>query len=1159
MPKFTHLHVHTQYSILDGAANIKTLISRVKELGMDSLAITDHGSMYGVLEFFNEAKKQGIKPILGCEAYVADNRFEKRGKEDRSGYHLILLAKNRKGYENIVKLCSLGFKKEHFYYTPRIDKELLRQHSEGIIASSACLGGEIPQWILARDMKKAEQALQEYSDIFGEDFYLELQNHGLEDQAFVNKQLIELSQKSGVKLIVTNDTHFVDKEDSEPHHILICLNTGRDFDDQEGMHYSGEEYIKSPEQMAELFPGNIDALENTQEIVDKVEVYELERSVLLPVFPLPEGFTSEMEYLRHLTLKGAKERYKEITPEIEERLAFELDTIEHMGFPGYFLIVQDFINVAKKELGVVVGPGRGSAAGSVVAYCIGITNIDPIKYSLLFERFLNPERISMPDVDVDFDDEGRGRVLDYVIEKYGKEKVSQVVTFGTMAAKSSIRDVARVMKLPLPEADRLAKLVPDAPGTRLEQAFKEVPELMNEKNNGSDLVKKVLSFAETLEGSIRNVGTHACAVIIGPDDLSNYVPLATVKDSEMMVSQFEGTLIESVGMLKMDFLGLKTLSIIKSACSNIEKLHGVKIDTDAIPLDDELTFELYQRGNTVGTFQFESEGMQMYLRDLKPNRFEDLIAMNALYRPGPMQYIPSFVNRKHGREKIVYDLPVMEKYLDETYGITVYQEQVMLLSQLMAGFSKGQADTLRKAMGKKQKAVMDKLKVEFVDGCKSNGLDEAKVEKVWTDWEKFAEYAFNKSHSTCYSLVAYQTAYLKAHYPAEYMAAVLTHNLNDIKKITFFIEECRRQKIEVLGPSVNESDIDFMVNKNGKIRFGLGAIKNVGESAANEIIQERSKNGAFKNIFDFIQRTNLRIVNRRNLESLAMSGAFDCFEETHRGQFLYKASDDDSSYIEKLIRYGNQYQESQNSTQVSLFGDALDAEIMTPELPNIEKWALIEILKKEKEMIGFYLSGHPLDDYKDELKFFCNTRITDINQGLEKFKNRGELKFAGIVTSAANRSTKTGKSFGSFTLEDYDDSITISIFGEDYLKFKQFLEPGEALFIKANVKERGWGDEDQKKQCELKISHMQLLDTVLSTSSKRIQIHVPLEKVSHEFSTNIAKFAKKSKGKASFSIQIEDHAEQLTLTLNSRNMKIDIREFLTHKEHLPEIRTYKIE
>ncbi len=1150
MPAFTHLHVHTQYSILDGAANIKELIKRVKELGMDSLAITDHGAMYGVLEFFNEAQKQGIKPILGCEMYVADNRLEKKGKEDRSGYHLILLAKNKTGYENIVKLCSLGFKKEHFYYTPRIDKELLRQYNEGVIASSACLGGEISQNILARNPAGAEKALQEYRDIFGDDFYLELQNHGLEEQQFVNQELIKLSQKHGVKLIATNDTHFINKADYEAHHILICLNTGKDFDDKEGMHYSGEEYIKSPDDMAALFPECPEALENTQEIVDKVENFKLQRDILLPTFPLPEGFTDEMEYLRYLTKKGAEERYGELTEKIQARLKFELDTIERMGFPGYFLIVQDFINEAKHNLGVVVGPGRGSAAGSVVAYCTGITNIDPIKYDLLFERFLNPERISMPDVDVDFDDDGRERVLKYVIDKYGDDHVAQVVTFGTMAAKSSIRDVARVLKLPLADSDFLAKMVPETPGISLDKAFKEVPEFAAKRDKGTELEKKVLQFAQTLEGSVRNTGTHACAVVIGPDDLSKYVPLAAQKDSEMMVTQFEGKLIESVGMLKMDFLGLKTLSIIKSACDNIYKRHKVHIDIDKLPLDDEKTYELYQNGATVGTFQFESEGMQAHLKNLKPNRFEDLIAMNALYRPGPMEYIPNFINRKHGKETIAYDLPDMEEYLQDTYGITVYQEQVMLLSQKLAGFTGGEADTLRKAMGKKQRDVLDKMKPKFIEGAAVKGHDAKICEKIWGDWESFAEYAFNKSHSTCYSLVAYQTAYLKAHYPAEYMAAVLTHNLSDIKKITFFLEECRRLKLAVLGPDVNESDLDFMVNKKGEIRFGLAAIKNVGVGASEDIIKERNENGNFKDFIDFIKRINLRTVNRRNLEALAKAGAFDFCSDMHRAQLFYKEKEEDPAFLEKLIRFANKYNDDKNSSQVSLFGDAGETEFMTPDFPNIEPWSKLDMLKGEKEMIGFYISGHPLDAYATEMKHFCNVNLQDLATNLEAYKDR-EVRFAGIVTSAAHKMTKTGKPFGQMLLEDYESSYQLTLFSEDYLKYKGFFTEGIFVYIRALVQERKWGDEE-KKPCELKIHTFVLLEDVLDRFCHKMTLKLDLEHITQGFTHAMHEILKQSKGKCDLTFKIASNEEyNLEVSMPAKSFKVAPAKLIEKMERFP--------
>ncbi len=884
MIKYTHVHVHTQYSILDGASNVATLIKKAKEDGMPAVTISDHGNMFGVKHFHNEAKKQGIKPILGCETYVANgSRFEKTKKDQKSSFHLILLAKNKKGYENLTKLVSFGWI-EGFYYNPRIDKELLKEYHEGIIATSACLGGEIPQAIMKNSMEYAEEVLQEYLDIFGEDFYLELQRHPsqipgkdkdvYDNQVIVNKALIELAEKHKVKYIAANDVHFINADDADAHDRLICLNTGKDLDDPTRMRYTQQEFFKTQEEMNQLFADVPEALENTNEIVEKIEEYELDCDPIMPEFELPEGFDNEDDYLRHLTYEGAKKRYPEITDEIRERIDFELATIKNMGFPGYFLIVQDFLHAAR-EMGVSVGPGRGSAAGSVVAYCNKITDIDPIKYHLLFERFLNPDRISMPDIDIDFDEDGREKVLDWVVEKYGSERVAQIVTFGTMAAKMAIRDVARVEKLPLQEADRIAKLVPEKPGTTIKKAYAEVPELREARDKGSELVSRTLQFAETLEGSVRHTGLHACGIIIGRNNLYEHIPVCTSKDSKLYVTQFDGNHVESVGMLKMDFLGLKTLSIIQDALENIRESKNIDIDIDNISLEDAPTYELYAKGDTTGLFQFESPGMKKHLRALKPNRFDDLIAMNALYRPGPMDYIPSFVARKHGKEKINYDLAEMEEYLEETYGITVYQEQVMLLSQKLAGFTKGQADSLRKAMGKKKKDLMEQLKSLFVEGCEKNGFDIKVVNKIWNDWEAFAQYAFNKSHSTCYAYVSYQTAYLKAHHPAEFMAAVLSRNITDIKKITIFMDECRRMGIELLGPDVNESRFKFNVNDEGNIRFGLGAIKGVGEAAVLKIIEERKENGPYKNIYDFVERVDLSSVNKKNVEALAIAGAFD--------------------------------------------------------------------------------------------------------------------------------------------------------------------------------------------------------------------------------------------------------------------------------------------
>lgn len=1200
MTNFTHLHVHTQYSILDGAAGIKGLLKRAKELGMEALAITDHGNMYGVLEFFEAAQKEGIKPLLGCEMYCArESRFNKKGKEDFSGDHLILIAKNAIGYHNLIKLDSMAFDKNAFYRTSRIDKELLFQNCEGLICCSACLGGEIPQLIMAGNIAAAEKAVQEYKKAFGDDYYIEIQNHGLEEQERVKNHLIDLARKFDIKIIATNDVHYINRTDFDAHHILICLNLGKKLSEDTKLMYTGEEYLKSSEEMLELFKEIPEAITNTQEIVDKVEVYDLHRDPILPVFEIPKDFgtleeyfdkypieklkevLSEEEiskkggyekiirtkfdasYLRFLTYEGVKNRYgDDISEELRERIDFELSTIEWMGFPGYFLIVQDFINHAQKELGVIVGPGRGSAAGSVVAYCLGITAIDPMKYGLLFERFLNPDRISLPDVDVDFDDDGRARVLEYVQQKYGADHVAQIITFGSMAAKSSIRDVARVLELPLSESDRLAKLVPEKPGTTLSDAYSQVPELKDALENGSDLVKKTLKFAKELEGSVRNTGTHACGVIIGPDDLSKYVPLSSSKDSDMMVSQFEGRLIENVGMIKMDFLGLKTLSIIKDACENIHKSHNIHINPNTIPLDDKKTFELFQRGDSIGTFQFESDGMRQHMQNLKPDRFEDLIAMNALYRPGPMQYIPNYIARKHGIEEIQYEFPVMEKYLSETYGITVYQEQVMQLSQAMAGFTKGQADKLRKAMGKKQKAVMDELKEKFLKGSEERGLDIKLVDKIWCDWEKFAEYAFNKSHSTCYAYIAYQTAYLKAHYPAEYMASVLTHNLNDIKKITYYIDETQRQKIEVHGPDVNESDINFTVNKKGEVRFGMAAIKSVGENAALEIIRERQENGPFTSPFDFIKRVNLRTINKRCIEALIKAGAFDCFEGIHRAQY-FNASKDNSEeiFLEKLIKYGNKFKDGQNSSQASLFGEAEEEALYDPEIPECETWSSIETLKHEKESIGFYLSGHPLDKYKVEIKEFANTSIEELNGDLKALENK-DLHIAGMITSCQDKTTKKGNSFGVFSLESEDSIKEFALFGKDYINFGPFMKNGLFVLINAKVKKKGWGEEAAKEELEIKINGIELLEEVLEKNSKGIKLFVSIENINKEFVDNITKIAKKNKGKSHLSFIIEDSVENINITLNARKHSVDLPKFIEGIKELTEnniIRKFQID
>jgi len=1134
MSDFTHLHVHTQYSILDGAASIEKLIAKAKNSGMDALAITDHGNMYGVLKFFNEATSKGIKPIIGCEMYVAEeSRMNKRGKQDRSGFHLILLAKNLEGYHNLSRLCSKGFL-EGFYYTPRIDKELLRKYHEGLIASSACLGGEIAQAILYKGLEKAEEILKEYLDIFGEDFYLELMDHGISEQAEVNKELLELAKKFGVKVIATNDVHFVNADDSDAHNILICLNTNRELQEDSDMSYTGQEFLKTPEEMAGIFSACPEAISNTREIVNKIEDFSiLAKDIVIPHFPLPKEFTSENEYLRHLAYDGAYRLYPDLNDEIKERLDFELGVIKDMGFPGYFLIVQDFINAARK-MGVTVGPGRGSAAGSVVAYCTGITNVDPIKYDLLFERFLNPERISMPDIDVDFDDEGRGKVLKYVVEKYGEDRVAQIITFGSMAAKTSIRDVARVLKLPLPEADKLAKLIPERPGITLEQAFNEVPELAEEKNKGSELIQKTLRFAQTLEGSARHTGTHACGVIIGPEDLIDHIPLATAKDSELMVTQYDGKLVESAGMLKMDFLGLATLSIIKDAIENIEKRHGIKINIDEIPMDDQQTFELYQRGDTIGTFQFESEGMRMYLRDLKPTTIEDLIAMNALYRPGPMDNIPNFINRKHGRDKIVYPHFSLEHILEKTYGIMVYQEQIMQISKTMAGFSGGKADELRKAMGKKKMELIEKLRVEFIEGSQKNNVDEKVAADVYDQMGEFGKYGFNRSHAAAYSIIAYQTGYLKAHYPAEYMASVLTHNLRNIDKITFYIEECKRADLLVLEPDINESGFNFMVNKKGQIRFGMAAIKGVGEQAVNAIIEERNLNGPFVSIFDMAQRVNLRSVNKRCFEALAMAGAFDGFEGTHRAQYFYKESEDDSPFMEKIIKYAANYQSKLNSTQQSLFGEASVSQETEIQLPVCEPWSKLKQLKLEKEVTGFYMSGHPLDSYRTEMESFCNTNLGDLKGDLRQLMNHN-LIFAGIVSSDSHKMTKTGKPFGSFTLEDFNDSFSFNLFSEDYLKMKHFLTEGALLMVNAKVQSRYSASD----QLEIKITNITLLPDALEKLVQTITVFIPLEVISSTLIDELYRMIKtNNKGKCKIKFQVMDTSENLSIELPSHKFMV---------------------
>jgi len=1149
MPDFVHLHVHTQYSILDGACRVRDLVARAVGLGMPGVAVTDHGSLFGIKEFHETASKvEGFKPVLGCETYVARRKLtDKVDPVDRKGDHLILLAKNQTGYSNLSKLISRAWIDGH-YYKPRIDKDLLIQHREGLMVSSACLAGEIPRAILAGNITRAEQAVSWYKELFGEDFYLELMRHPATDpgrdqevykrQMTAGQELIRLARKFNVKLLATNDVHFLNQQDAEAHDRLLCINTGKVITDPNRLRYTGQEWFKTQAEMAALFSDIPEALTNTIEVLEKVELFKLNRAPVMPHFPLPEGFTDPDEYLRHITYEGAKKRYPDIGPEISERIDFELATIKKMGFPGYFLIVQDFLRAAR-EMGVIVGPGRGSAAGSVVSYCTRITDIDPLKYDLLFERFLNPDRVSLPDIDIDFDEDGREKVLKYVIDKYGRDHVAHVVTFGTMAAKGAIRDVGRVHQMSLDEVSRLTKYVPGRPGVTLKEAYEEVPELKAARLSSNHMVADTLRFAESVEGSIRQTGIHACGIIIGRDPLTEHIPLISTKESELHITQYEGEYIEKVGMLKMDFLGLKTLAIINDALKNIKLSRNIDIDIENIPIDDEATYELFSKGKTTGIFQFESDGMKKYLRDLKPNRIEDLIAMNALYRPGPMEYIPSFIARKHGREKIIYDLPVMEKYLKDTYGITVYQEQVMLLSQELGGFTKGQADSLRKAMGKKIEAMMNELRPKFFEGCRTNGYEETVVTKIWKDWEAFTKYAFNKSHSACYAYVAYRQAYLKAHYPAEFMAAVLGRNLNDLKEITTFLDECKRMQIPVLGPDVNESALSFVVNKRGEIRFGMAGIKNVGEAAVGNIIAEREKNGPFSDIFDLTRRVTSHHLNKRSLESLAKAGAFDCFEGSHRAQYFYQENSDDSIFLEKVIRNAADYHARQSSMQQSLFGDAEEVQIRLPALPDCRPWTKLELLKEEKEVTGFYMTGHPLDDFYDELNNLCNSTIEDLKSDLKPFRGK-EVVFGGVVLEANQRTGKTGKPYGSFVVEDYLNFMTLNVFSEDYMKWQHLLKEGLFLFIRARVEPRY----DNPDQFTLRVLHISLLEEAFEKFAKLVVMTIPLQTITAEFTDKLFRIAREHKGKCPLKLRIYDEQEHITIELPSKKVRVNPRDFL---------------
>jgi DNA polymerase-3 subunit alpha len=1140
MTAFSHLHVHTQYSILDGASNITLLMEKVKLFGMEAVAITDHGNMFGVKEFHASALKKGIKPVLGCEIYVAKRSIaETSGKEDRSGDHLILLAKNLTGYKNLIKLVSTAWIKG-FYYKPRIDKALLAKYKEGLIASSACLAGEIQDEILKGSLTGAEEALKSYLGIFGADFYLEIQRHETNDPeadrtAFPQQQKVievfkTLSAKYNVKIIATNDVHFINAEDAEAHDRLICLNTAKDIDDPDRLRYSRQEYLKSEEEMRSIFSDIPEAVDNVAELVAKIEKYKLDHDPIMPDFELPEGFTDDNKYLRYLTNLGAKERWGKLTDEQTERIEFELDTIAKMGFPGYFLIVQDFLKAAR-DMGVSVGPGRGSAAGSVVAFCLRITDIDPIKYGLLFERFLNFDRTSMPDIDIDFDEDGREDVLKYVVNKYGHDKVAHIITFGTMAAKMAIRDVARVQKLPLADADRLAKMVPDRPGVTLSAAYAEVPELAKERNSSNKLIAQTLKYAEVLEGSVRQTGIHACGIIIGKDSLDNYIPLCTAKDTDLYATQYDGSQVGAVGLLKMDFLGLKTLSIIKDCVENIKRSKGIDINIEDLPLDDKKTFELFSNGETTGIFQFESTGMKRYLKELKPNRFEDLIAMNALYRPGPMEYIPLFIKRKNGTEPIDYPLPVMEKYLNDSYGVTVYQEQVMLLSQELAGFTKGEADNLRKAMGKKKKSIMDEMNLKFKEGCSKKGYDENIVNKIWSDWEAFAQYAFNKSHSTCYALVAFQTGYLKAHYPADYMAAVLSRNISDIKKITTFMDETRRMGMEVLGPDVNESNVKFTVNKDGNIRFGLGAIKGVGESAVLQMIEEREENGLYKSIYDLVERVNLNSLNKKNLEAMAVAGTFDCFKDITRAQYF--ATDiRGTSFIENLIRYGNNAKAVRNSSQQTLFGGSGGFDIIKPEAVSCPDWPKLEKLNREKEVIGIYLSSHPLDDFKLEINTFATATLADL-QNLGDFFER-DVVVAGMVTDTKNGIGKNGKPYGSFTLQDYSDSFRFMMFDKEYLEFSKYFIVGYYLLVKGRVQKKKFKDDE----LEFHIKTINLLSSVKDELIKSVTLKINPENINKELIGELMELIKDNKGETELKFMFYDPDDKISLSMFSRTMRV---------------------
>ncbi|MCQ2073360.1 MAG: DNA polymerase III subunit alpha [Bacteroidaceae bacterium] len=1229
MQDFIHLHVHTQYSLLDGQTNIKKLVDKAVADGMRGVAITDHGNMMGIKEFKNycdkkngelEAEGKHFKPIIGCEVYVAPRSKEQReGKElDGANYHLILLAKNEKGYHNLIKIVSRAWT-DGFYSHPRTDKADLEKYHEGIICCSACLGGEVPKLITAGKIEEAEKTVQWFHNLFGEDYYLELQLHkatvpkanheAYPLQQNVNTHLREMSRKFGIKTVCTNDVHFLDEENADAHELLICLSTGRDPDDPNLMRYSKQEWFKTREEMNMVFQDDPESLANTIEILDKVEEYSINHPPIMPNFAIPEEFGTEAEYrqrltekdlfdeftqdehgnvvmsqedaekkikklggydklyrikleadyLKKLTFEGARVKYGDPIPDsVLEQLVFELHVMKTMGFPGYFLIVQDFINAARNQLGVSVGPGRGSAAGSAVAYCLGITLVDPIKYDLLFERFLNPDRISLPDIDVDFDDDGRGRVLQWVTEKYGKEKVAHIITYGTMATKMAIKDVARVLKVPLDISNNLCKAIPDRlPDTpdgkprkmNLKNVLECVPELQAAAASDNEALRMTIQYARMLEGNVRGTGVHACGTIICRDDITDWVPVSWALDKEsgerLLVTQYEGSVIEDTGLIKMDFLGLKTLSIIKEALANIKMSLGLDIDIEKIPIDDPKTFQLYCDGRTIGTFQFESPGMQKYLRELQPSVFEDLIAMNALYRPGPMDYIPDFIDRKLGRKPIEYDIPCMEKYLKDTYGITVYQEQVMLLSRLLANFTRGESDTLRKAMGKKLKDKLDHLKPKFIAGGQANGHDPKVLEKIWADWEKFASYAFNKSHATCYSWVAYQTAYLKANYPSQYMAAVLSRSA-DITEITKLMDECKAMGINVLGPDVNESVPRFGVNAKGDIRFGMASVKGVGENAVTSIVSERAANGPYKSIFDFVQRVNLTACNRKNIENLALSGAFDCFPEIRREQFLQPCGSKGETFSDILVRYGNKYQTDRNESQFSLFGDMGTAvEIATPVIPDAPEWSVLDKLNKEKDLVGIYISAHPLDDYRVILEHVCTVGMAQMED--RKALLNKDIICGGVVVAVRESRTKTGKPCGFTRIEDFTGSYEIALFGDPWMTWRNRMIVGNFLFIKGQcIQNRYMPD-----RIDFVINSIDLLQDVKETAIHSLKIVMPLSELDETFVSDIDTLTLEP-GNVTLKFEFFEYGKDDRVSVASASRKINVTgklvDYLKEKE-----------